>query len=704
MAAWLDILSDTTGRSLVDTGRFEEIVQGMSHPNSQYPSLVYFAGNGNRVKALQALFPRNNVTRKGPAGLIRVHLSTATAHTEHPIIFAESNPFSQAGVGDTCLLRWSGDRHRRYPLSLGESQPLADLQQEVIRQKILPWTQVLCFFVDTISEMQHVQQLLDAPIGTLSIGASHIRSMMRVVIVLSGDSQLEAHGADDGFELPNAWLGQHKLTILDLRDRSKLSPSVAFDPLRSLILDQIQQIRSLQKEKCLSFSAVHLNALWGRGLQLRMGSSNPASLDCLLVAREGFKRKAAMASCFVELQSQFASSACPENEVYSFIASALLMDAYPPEMHLFEPKTVFNALYRAHCWNVWEGRDPEIICNKIMHYFTESFAELSSKASADVADLFAGTSVGALSEVDIVLNGLSAEESCAKFPALARIIFGSPRFLADCQYDSERLEDTLQKVVDPQRRMFDVTTTSSTRCRVAIITSRTSDGKACVLANYRGTGQREVNAAYQFLIPKTEDENPHSSVQRRSPFVSVPVALKMVANNSSFFRSKSLPGFGSLQDGGVRANNPLAIALKESVVIWPSAKTHDLLLDLVKLVMVEFPGARFETARGHRLGDVDEDDGCHVCGYYRKKVAFSINGLHEMTSIGIASSSSFQRIGGFPKSVQELLDDQQANSHFGRADHLVASWPPKRNCYCSPRVKRHVQFLEPALINKKRRL
>ena len=126
--------------------------------------------------------------------------------------------------------------------------------------------------------------------------------------------------------------------------------------------------------------------------------------------------------------------------------------------------------------------------------------------------------------------------------------------------------------------------------------------------------------------------------------------------------------------------------------------------DLVKLVMVEFPGARFEMARGQRLGDIDDDDGCRVCGYYRKKVGFSINGLHEMTSIGIAGSSFFQRIGGFPKSVQELLDDQQANSHFGRADHLVTSWPPKRNCYCSPRVKRHIKFLEPALRHKKRRL
>ncbi|KAJ5795906.1 uncharacterized protein N7518_004446 [Penicillium psychrosexuale] len=125
MAAWLDLLSDVTGRSLVDTGRFEEIIQGMSHPNSQYPSFIYFAGNGNRIKALQALFPHNNVTRKGPTGLIRIHLSTTTAHTEHPILFAESNPFSQAGI--------------------------------------LPWTQVLCLFVNTISEMQDVQQLLEAP-------------------------------------------------------------------------------------------------------------------------------------------------------------------------------------------------------------------------------------------------------------------------------------------------------------------------------------------------------------------------------------------------------------------------------------------------------------------------------------------------------------------------------------------------------------
>ncbi|CAG8877554.1 unnamed protein product, partial [Penicillium salamii] len=43
---------------------------------------------------------------------------------------------------------------------------------------------------------------------------------------------------------------------------------------------------------------------------------------------------------------------------------------------------------------------------------------------------------------------------------------------------------------------------------------------------------------------------------------------------------QNLPGLGLLQDGGVRANNPLAIALRESGIIWPMAKRHDLLLSV----------------------------------------------------------------------------------------------------------------------------
>lgn len=125
---------------------------------------------------------------------------------------------------------------------------------------------------------------------------------------------------------------------------------------------------------------------------------------------------------------------------------------------------------------------------------------------------------------------------------------------------------------------------------------------------------------------------------------------------------------------------------------------------LIERVLREFPSARFQTAHGHHLGLVDEGNGCRECGYFRKKVAFTVTSLEEVISIMIASAAFRHEIGGFPNSVQDLLNCQQAYACFGRADHSIASWPPRRVCYCSRGTKRRVEFLEPALELKKRRL
>ena len=186
MAAWLDLVSDAEGWSLVDTGRFEELLQGMSHPKEQYPSLIYFAGNGARINALRALFPHNNVTRKGPSGLARLHISTSTAHTENPTIFVEGNPFTQNGLGDTKWLRGSTEKHRRFPMSsVDGTRPLATVQQNMIKRFILPWTHILCLFVNSASEIKQAQDLLQSPSRKLTVGNQPLPELMRVVIVAS---------------------------------------------------------------------------------------------------------------------------------------------------------------------------------------------------------------------------------------------------------------------------------------------------------------------------------------------------------------------------------------------------------------------------------------------------------------------------------------------------------------------------------------
>ena len=125
---------------------------------------------------------------------------------------------------------------------------------------------------------------------------------------------------------------------------------------------------------------------------------------------------------------------------------------------------------------------------------------------------------------------------------------------------------------------------------------------------------------------------------------------------------------------------------------------------VLKRVIEEFPGGQFQTARGHSLGLLEEDDGCYECGYYRKKVAFHVKSLEETITIEVISSSFRRKVGGFPRSVQEMLDSQQAFARFGRPDHSVPTWPSRRKCFCLRGTRRLVQFLEPPLSKKKRRL
>lgn len=135
---------------------------------------------------------------------------------------------------------------------------------------------------------------------------------------------------------------------------------------------------------------------------------------------------------------------------------------------------------------------------------------------------------GALNGMDIVFNESTAGQSFGKFPGFARKAFHSrpsplqgtsiikctrwlkclAGFLADGQYDGKNLENVLRDALSSNRRLFDFGTTSGSNSRVAIIASRISDGKACVMANYRGAGLRPVEGAYLFLEPQDHNKDP----------------------------------------------------------------------------------------------------------------------------------------------------------------------------------------------------
>lgn len=124
---------------------------------------------------------------------------------------------------------------------------------------------------------------------------------------------------------------------------------------------------------------------------------------------------------------------------------------------------------------------------------------------------------------------------------------------------------------------------------------------------------------------------------------------------------------------------------------------------ILQRVLAEFPCARFQAGPSCDLGHVDPLDCCPSCGYFRKCVTFPLVSLDERISIQIANSVSCERIGGFPSSMRELLEHQQAVTPFGRVDHRVLDWPSRRQCPCSRKKKRSVHFSEPMPPKKPRR-
>ncbi|KAJ5340343.1 hypothetical protein N7541_009467 [Penicillium brevicompactum] len=958
MAAWLDLVSENEVWNLVDTNRLGELVQELPYPKCQYPSLLYFTGSSNRMKALRALFPYNNITRKGPAGLIRLHLSTKTAHTQSPILFAESSLCLEHSLGDSKWLKHSTTKHRSFSITGAEGLlPPARLQQEVKRELVLPWTQILCLFLDSAADIQAARNLLQQPRRQLTIGDEGIPAPTQIVIVLTDGKHTTKAFTKEYAQLQKT-IKTGTVTILDLGPRSGLSDSVAFAPLQSLILKQLGIVQAEQLSACRRFSAVHLCAFWNTHVQSHQRLLDAPPFDLLERARRGYTRNDTMGDCLREVSQHKPSVGCSEEDFDDLVATAFLMDAYPPGMHGFSPILVFAAFYEKLCLSIWDAKFQGHIAG-VSFRFVQSFGQLSSVRTsaairketlhrlyrrcgglrstttclvclcrppehmlpckhatcdtcvvifgnpsslgeyhfevaqcpicdersnvtvrqlpptkhpvilsldgggvrgliqlgllqalerrigvpiASLPDLCTGTSVGALSTINIILNQSSVTQCFNAFPDLARNIFrpssNSPvprsiRWLAsafnlitDGLYDSDGLSQIFKAAVGPSRRMFDVATASPAGCRIAIVASRTSDGKACVLANYRRKSPRSANTAYQFLAPHDD---------REDPFLWEAAICSVAA--PFYFQTKTLPGLGLLQDGGVRANNPVAIALRESGIIWPMAKSHDLLLsvgtgfstsspsdstgfldriregalprlframmsspsmdgkqgflealnylphsstpdifrldqaidgtlpalddtcslekmshmdfavpaelvrsilasamfffeldespvqgnasfycrgsvlcsrpnptEILQRVLVEFPGARFRSGQDHDLGSIDPVDICQLCGYFRKRVAFRVTSLEERVSIEISNDTFREKIGGFPKSTLEFLDEQKAYARFGRADHQILDWPPRRSCYCYRGSKRLVHFLEPTVGQKRRRL
>lgn len=333
---WLHF-SQQKDPSLVEPGRLQRIVQEFTDPDSQYPSLVFFIGRKAKNIAVRHLFPWNNFKKSARNdGLATLRTETVSLQTKHPLLFAESDPFAdQSPLSNTDHLC---HEVRSHPL-LWPGYRIENLYDYIHARLLFLFTDVLCIFADDFLDVDSLIHQLKtwANLGWPTDVFTAVRP--RVIVVRKGvqPSPSPLYDLLDRQDLRFNFRRQEligyfsSVTVLHLADE-QISPLARHRRLKELIQRQVEETRHLRQAYGCLYSATHLNEFFTDAVR---------HTTCTIDIPFDFLVSSRKANCdfahYVEHLSSFWRIATSMDVTYrnstNFIASSILLDAYPPGMH-----------------------------------------------------------------------------------------------------------------------------------------------------------------------------------------------------------------------------------------------------------------------------------------------------------------------------------------------------------------------------------
>ncbi|KAI9035013.1 patatin-like phospholipase family protein [Aspergillus affinis] len=345
MPAWLGLERENGAWNLTDHNTMRQIINEIDDPTSQYPSIQLFLGQNTKMQALRSLFPCNNIGRHQKDGFARMHLSGGAS--SYPIFFVECSRVQETDPSQP--LKVSTYRHH---LPNTRRHSCQDVQALLYRCLLLPLVDTVCLFAADFGSIRRVQSLLGLWSQTSMVDIDgqghHLRPRLVVVLTEEGDKESEVNATVTELwatAVPNLVAS---VSIVDLRNRSHLSSLSRFEPLRRHLSLELDEARAARTKAHLLFSATHMEWIFRK--LLRHIAESPSLPFELMKAcrprRSGGDEIARYLKIFLDIAEQ---GSIPPTLMATFIASAYLMDAYPPKMHGFDPAKTFRYLYGDVC-------------------------------------------------------------------------------------------------------------------------------------------------------------------------------------------------------------------------------------------------------------------------------------------------------------------------------------------------------------------
>lgn len=319
--------------TLYDEGRFARLLDDLSDATTQQPSLLLFVGRQAKNIALRELFPFNNFKKKRNTGGVDLRLDTTTIASKYPIFIVDSDSKLETS---TTLSKFTCHEIKSNRLHW-ECPPQLDVSDILFARLLFLITDVICIFADDFSSPTEIVALLKswAAAGSASCLPRLIRP--RVVIVATEDEASITFNVLQAQDLKFG-LGQQDLInffssiIVLYLTTAPLSALARHRRLKEVLLRHADEMRHLRQQARQLYSAVHLHRLFREAVShISQTAERPFNfIQASRVSNPIHEEYGKHLATFVHLAGVYGIA---HEETASFIASAMLMDAYPPGMH-----------------------------------------------------------------------------------------------------------------------------------------------------------------------------------------------------------------------------------------------------------------------------------------------------------------------------------------------------------------------------------
>ena len=319
--------------SIQDDGRLPRILRDLVNPKEQWPTLLFFVGRKAKNTALRELFPYNNIKKDRHVGLANLRLETTSVNSDHPILFADSEvaykvpPHIQP---TTC--------HETFTYNVQWKAPPDVTYADIVHARLFfLFTDVICIFADDFPTLDAVVSRLKTWAAAGTAASSPMKLRPKVVIVVRED---EASATFNVLQAQDLRFNLHQqdlietfssISVLYLAD-VQISPLARHRRLKEVLLRSADEVRQMRQSSHCLYSALHLSRFVHEAVKHIAGGMR-LPFQLIHVSRQENQVQQEYSEHLLRFMRLCIQHHIPDQDVTSYIASSMLMDAFPPGMH-----------------------------------------------------------------------------------------------------------------------------------------------------------------------------------------------------------------------------------------------------------------------------------------------------------------------------------------------------------------------------------